>query len=193
MFLVNKPTEKQILDFLQSQKESPFSYVEVGASLNSGKPKSYNIDHNRVQLGCGREIFVQAIEAVKLWKMFDFDWLNLCWNDTPIEVDSTVAILVNHFGFWSLNAARIVYVLEETSGSIEKYGFAYGTLSDHAERGEERFSVEYHKEDETVWYDLYAFSRPNSLLARLGYPISRSLQKRFAAESKAAMQRAVGK
>ena len=193
MFLINKPTDESIRHFLEAQKKSPFSYSEVGASRNTTPPSGYNVDHNRAELGCGRETFERAVEAVQHWKMFDFAWLKLCWNDTPIAVGSTVAILVNHFGFWSLNATRIVYILEEADDAVEKYGFAYGTLLEHAERGEERFSVEYHKQDESVWYDLYAFSQPNNFFARLGYPASRMLQKRFAVESKAAMQRAVGK
>ncbi|HKB38190.1 MAG TPA: DUF1990 family protein [Gemmataceae bacterium] len=36
-----------------------------------------------------------------------------------------------------------------------------------------------------------AFSRPQQLLARLGYPLARRLQKRFARDSAAAMQKAV--
>ena len=90
-----------------------------------------------------------------------------------------------------MNACRIIYVIEE-HGSSEKYGFAYGTLPNHAEIGEERFTVEFHPEDKTVWYDIYAFSRPTAL-ARLAYPFTRSLQKRFGRDSKAVMQRAVQK
>ena len=191
MFLINKPTEKDITRFLETQNNSSFSYAEICASRNGGAPNGYTVDHNRVRLGTGRKTFEQAVAAVQRWKMFDFDWLKLWRDDAPIEVGSTVAIVVNHFGFWSLNAARIVYVLAETGEAVEKYGFAYGTLLEHAERGEERFSVEYHQADDGVWYDLYAFSQPNNFLARLGYPVSRMLQKQFAVESKAAMQRAV--
>jgi uncharacterized protein (UPF0548 family) len=50
--------------------------------------------------------------------------------------------------------------------------------------------VELHT-DGAVWYDLYAFSRPGNV-ARLGAPIARALQKRFARDSKAAMVRTVG-
>ena len=88
-----------------------------------------------------------------------------------------------------MNASRIVYVIEE-QGRIEKYGFAYGTLADHGEIGEERFIVEFNQDDQTVWFDLYAFSRPG-IAARLAYPVSRMLQKRFARDSKAAMYRTV--
>lgn len=118
--------------------------------------------------------------------MFDLGWVELCWPDTPIEVGATVAVLVRHYGFWSLNACRIVYVVEET----ERYGFAYGTLAEHGEAGEERFTVEMRAEDQRVWYDIYAFSRPRGL-ARIGYPLARRLQKRFAGDSKEAMRRAV--
>jgi uncharacterized protein (UPF0548 family) len=72
---------------------------------------------------------------------------------------------------------------------LKKYGFAYSTLPGHGGRGEERFTVEYHAEDQSVWYDLYAFSRPG-FFAALGYPFTRALQKRFAVDAKVAMQNA---
>jgi uncharacterized protein (UPF0548 family) len=85
-------------------------------------------------------------------------------------------------GFWSLNVSRIVYVMEE-QGAVEKFGFAYGTLKSHVERGEERFTVEWNRADDSVWYDILAFSRPNLRLIKLGKPYARWLQKRFAKES----------
>lgn len=191
MFLITKPTEESIAQFVDEQKNSLFSYDEVGATRKGNPPVGYTLDHSRVLLGSGRETFERAVEAVRNWKMFDLSWTDLHFDDTPIEVGETVAILIKHFGFWSLNAARIVYVLDETTDAVEKFGFAYGTLTEHGERGEERFSVEYDKTDESVWYDLYAFSQPNHFLAKLGFPLSRYLQKQFAAESKQAMVRAV--
>jgi uncharacterized protein (UPF0548 family) len=189
MFFLNKPDEIFIRGFLAQQREKPFSYAEVGAS-RSVAPSGYNVDHNRILLGEGYETYLRAVESVKSWKMFDFAWLNLCWTDTPIVEGATVGIVVRHFGFWSLNACRIVYLIEG-KGEVERFGFAYGTLPDHVERGEERFMVEYHRTDGKVWYDLYAFSKPRHALAQVGYPVSRFLQKRFARESKKAMVKAV--
>ena len=94
-------------------------------------------------------------------------------------------------GSSSLNAARIVYTINE-DGPIKRYGFAYGTLLDHSESGEERFSVEWHSQDSSIWYDLFAFSRPHLMLAKLGYPLTRWLQRRFREGSQAAMAKAVG-
>jgi uncharacterized protein (UPF0548 family) len=160
----------------------------VGASRGR-PPKGYTVDHNRVRLGAGPEAFERAVKAVRKWKMFAMPWVQLCWPDAPIEEGATVAVLVKHLGFWSLNAARIVYVLEE-NGEDKRFGFAYGTLLEHGERGEERFTVEFHAKDQSVWYDVMAFSQPN-LLALLGYPLARYLQKRFARDSMLAMQKAV--
>jgi uncharacterized protein (UPF0548 family) len=121
--------------------------------------------------------------------MFNMPWIRLCWPSAPIKPRTDVAILVRHFGFYSLNAARIVYVVDE-EGAIARYGFAYGTLAEHAECGEERFTVEWNRSEDRVWYDILAFSRPQKMLAKMGYPLSRMLQRRFADESKGAMLKA---
>ncbi|MCW5848759.1 MAG: DUF1990 family protein [Anaerolineae bacterium] len=61
----------------------------------------------------------------------------------------------------------------------------------HVARGEERFVVEWQAETDRVYYDILAFSRPRSLLFKLGSPVTRLVQKRFASDSKQAMRRAV--
>jgi uncharacterized protein (UPF0548 family) len=188
MFFLSRPNRNAIAAFLGAQQDQTFSYADVGYSRQQ-TPKGYVADHNRIQLGKGVATFERAKGAVRNWKMFDMPWADLCWPDTPLEPGASVAVLIAHLGFWSLNACKIVYVIDERSSSSEKFGFAYGTLTDHGERGEERFTVEFNS-DQTVWYDLFAFSRPN-MLARLAYPYTRLMQKRFASDSKAAMQKAV--
>ena len=101
-----------------------------------------------------------------------------------------MAIVARQVGLWWLNACRIVYVVDEP-GSVSRYGFANGTLPDHAGRGEERFLVEWDRASGSVWYDVLAFSRPHQPLTRLAYPYMRGVQKRFGRESAAAMMRAV--
>ncbi len=190
MFFFSKPNRSAINAFIETNKGSDFSYPYIGHTerdfVRSGKlkdAKAYNIDHNRIIIGQGDEDWEKAKEAVRNWKMFDMPWVELCWPDTPIEEDRTVAILIRHFGFYSLNAARIVYTIDEPT----RFGFAYGTLAEHGESGEERFSIEMDEETGEVRYNLYAFSKPNHILAKLGYPLTRNLQKQFAIDSKAAM------
>lgn len=185
MILFRKPGRPFIDDFIARQSREPFNYPHVGRTREE-PPPGYVVDHNRVQLGEGEAVFTAACRALECWQMFNLGWVQLCWPDAPIQEGTTVAILVNLYGIWWLNASRIVYPIDETA-PIRRYGFAYGTLTDHAESGEERFSVEW-REDDTVWYDLLAFSRPHHILARIGRPLARRTQKRFAAESLAAMQ-----
>jgi len=154
-------------------------------------PSGFVIDHNRVRLGLGLAAFERARAAVRRWEMFHLGWVHLCWPSTPIVANTTVAVLIRQFGVWLSNACRIVYLVEQT-GDLHRFGFAYGTLPDHAESGEERFTVEWNRSDDSVWYDLLAVSRPNHLLARLGYPYARRLQRRFASDSLRAMERASG-
>ncbi|PYV99537.1 MAG: DUF1990 domain-containing protein [Acidobacteria bacterium] len=152
-------------------------------------PRGYNVDRNRILLGRGENTWRAAVKAIRTWQMFNMPWIRLYSPSAPIQVGTGVAILVQHFGFYSLNAARIVYVVDE-NGTVARYGFAYGTLAEHAESGEERFTVEWNRSQDEVWYDILAFSRPQKMLARVGYPLSRMLQKRFTEGSKAAMLRA---
>jgi hypothetical protein len=124
MLLFSKPSPQRIREFVFSQEKETFSYPDVGASRVQA-PSGYAVDHNRVQLGKGADTFERAKRAVNTWKMFDIPWLELCWPDSLIEAGTTVAILVWHLKFWSLNACRIVYVMQERNAT-ETYGFAYG-------------------------------------------------------------------
>jgi uncharacterized protein (UPF0548 family) len=193
VFLLEEPSEEKISEFLWSQRDAPLSYREVGVSREGAKELArYAVDHNRASLGEGEETFDRAVGALRAWKMFDIGWVRIFPPGAPIEVGTTVAVLASHHGFRSLNACRVVYLIYEDDGEIRRCGFAYGTLPEHGERGEERFTVEWRRDNGSVFYDLYAFSRPNSLLALLGYPLARRLQRRFARDSLRAMARAVG-
>lgn len=186
MFLLSKPDSNAIDSFLRDRGTDVFSYAEIGGTAGT-PPAGYDIDHNRILLGQGEQAFERAKFAIRSWKMFEVPGLQLIRPDTPIEPGRDVVLFASHLGFYSLNSCRIVYVIDES----DRYGFAYGTLTEHVEIGEERFTVELDRETGEVWYDILAFSRPGHILVKFGYPYGRYLQRRFAVESKAAMLRAV--
>jgi uncharacterized protein (UPF0548 family) len=190
MFFLKEPSREGIRRSMDSQKSLPFSYTEVGASREGVAPPGYVVDRYRVRLGEGQEAYVRAGDALREWRQFDLGWVRLLPSGAPLEAGVTVGVLARHYGFWSLNPARIVYLVEET-GAVERFGFGYGTLPGHAERGEERFGVEWNRKDGSVYYDVFAFSRPKHPLAWLGFPVARVLQRRFARDSKKAMVEAV--
>jgi uncharacterized protein (UPF0548 family) len=189
MFLLRKPDQSRLERVRDIYEDCRPTYREVGATLGQ-LPVGYNIDHHRVQLGTSRETFEKAKTAFRNWQMFRLNWLEPCWPEHRIRQGKSVGTLAHLFGVWSVNVCRIVSVIEET-GDIEKFGFAYGTLPGHVECGEERFTVEWHHADDSVWYDLLAFSKPGLLLTWLSYPLVRRLQKRFAADSMQSMKNIV--
>jgi uncharacterized protein (UPF0548 family) len=73
-----------------------------------------------------------------------------------------------------------------------RYGFAVRTLLGHVERGEERFTVEWHAADDAVFYEVFAFSRPAHPLVSAAGPLARLIQRRFAVDSLRSMAAAMG-
>jgi len=189
VYALSRPGPRAIASFLARQGALPWSYAEVGATRAGAAPAGYAVDHNRRRIGAGAADFERARAAIRRWSMFDLGWVEIHPRAPAIEPGTSVAILVRALGCWSLNASRIVYAVDER-GAERRFGFAYGTLPDHAERGEERFTVEW-RADDSVWYDLFAFSRPNQAPTRALAGWTRRMQGRFAAGSLAAMQRAV--
>jgi uncharacterized protein (UPF0548 family) len=186
---LTRPSTEALRRFLAKQALANFSYPAVGATA-SMPPLGYVVDRTRVKLGQGEGDFRAACGALERWRQFDLGWVEAWPDHCPLEVGQVVAVLGRAIGLWWLNACRIVYVVRETE-PIRRFGFAYGTLPAHAESGEERFLVEWDPATDEVWYDILAFSRPQLLATRLGYPVVRRAQRRFARESAARMQRAV--
>jgi uncharacterized protein (UPF0548 family) len=184
MFRISAPTEREVAEFIAAQRNLPLTYAEVGAT-STQPPAGYNVDHNRVRLGEGEATYERAIEALKNWRHFDLGWVTIVPRGVAIEAGAIVAVKARVFGTWSLSACRVVYVIDEP----RRFGFAYGTLPDHVECGEERFLIE-RLDDDSVWYDIVAFSHPHHPLARLSSPLARRLQKRFARESLTRMKSA---
>lgn len=186
-----KPTSDALSRFLASQTPLPFTYEAVGATAGT-PPPGYVVDRTRIKLGEGEPVFRSAVAALRRWDQFDLGWVEAWSWDTPIREGVIVAVMGRAFGVWWVNACRIVYVVDE-AGPVSRFGFAYGTLPGHVESGEERFLVEWDRADGGVWYDILAFSRPRHVLARLGYPVVRRMQKRFGQDSAAAMRRATAR
>jgi uncharacterized protein (UPF0548 family) len=189
MISVRRPSAETIRRFLDDQQKLDFSYSFVGATATT-PPAGFALDHTRVRLGNGKAVFATAKTALQRWDQFRLQWLEAYPANTPIRAGEVVAVLARKGGWWWLNACRIIYVIDE-NGPQNRFGFAYGTLPDHAEMGEERFLIEWDRDEGSVWYDIFAFSRPRHWLARWGNPFIRIMQKRFGRESAAAVLRTI--
>jgi len=184
MFLARRPSPEAIDRFVRDSQELPLSYGPIGI-VNRETPFR-DLDEAIVTIGRGRTDFDRARAALLAWKQFDIGWVETFPRNAPVDVGTVVAVLIQHMGFWSLNGCRVLYNV----GGDGRFGFAYGTLTNHAESGEELFDVFLDPESDDVRYGIRATSKPQAALARIGRPIVRALQARFRRDSVAAMKRA---
>jgi uncharacterized protein (UPF0548 family) len=178
---LRKPSRRVVIDFLEIQRSFELTYAEVGCTRDASVT-GFNCDQYRVRLGHGEAVFAAACEAIRGWCMFPASWTEVI-HEHGLRAHETIAVLIKVSGLWWLNSTRIVYVVDHCA---RQFGFAYGTLPGHVECGEERFLVEWDDED-AVWYDLRAVSRPRHWTTKWGYLFARWQQRRFARDSQQAM------
>src|SRR5262245_9737503 len=188
MFLTRRPSPEKIRQFLDHSQALPLSYAPTGIAEETAR--GFKVDEARAVIGHGRPAFELARQALAAWRQFELGWVELHPAAAPVQPGTVVAVLVRHLGFWSLNGCRVVYLLDESEGQ-PRSGFAYGTLTNHAELGEEIFEVSLNPASQEVTYRIRAVSKPRAAAAWLGYPFTRFLQAKFRCDSIAAMRRAV--
>jgi uncharacterized protein (UPF0548 family) len=187
MFFFRRPSPQDVDRFLGASRELPLSYAPIG--LAGGDPAGFDVDELVTRIGAGETAFARATAALAAWRHFELGWAELVPERASIAPGTVVAVLVRHLGFWSLNGCRVVYSIGAPNGA--EFGFAYGTLSNHAECGEESFGVSLRADTGDVSYKIRAVSKPRAALARLGYPLARSVQARFRRDSTRALMRAI--
>jgi uncharacterized protein (UPF0548 family) len=197
VFSLARPDRQTVLALQQAAKTAPFTYPEPGMTKNfqsfSGR---YTLDHHRYLLGSGEGQFEKAKAALLNWRQFELGWVSLTKPETiGIEEGSPVCLTVHLGPIWLLFGCRVVYTLDSErlepgqAAPLARFGYAYGTLDGHPEKGEERFSVEWNRDNDQVWYEIVALSQPGDLLVTVAKPFARERQARFARDSGAAMQR----
>jgi uncharacterized protein (UPF0548 family) len=189
MIYLRKPGAAALERLHERCRALPLNYADLGCSSGVA-PAGYVVDVYRVQVGHGAAAFDRARQALYNWRMLRLDWVEPCWPYAPLKEGTLVGTLARLFAVWAVNVCRIVRVIDE-NGPVARFGIAYGTLPGHVEAGEERFQVEWHHADDSVWYEIRAVSKPGGWLTRLGYPLARSLQRCFGRDSLAAMCAAV--
>lgn len=144
-----------------------------------------NLDESIATIGKSRSDFDRACAALMAWTQSNIGWMEIFPKEPP-AVGRVVVILARHLGFWSLNACRVLYFVGAPGET--RFGFAYGTLTNHAVAGEELFEVFIDAGTGDVMYRIRAVSWPHALMARIGRPFSRRLQARFRRDSASAMK-----
>lgn len=149
------------------------TYPEAGAALGGSLPAGYTHLRRRVRLGTGPDVFRRAGAYVLAWGAQRGAGFGV-YPGTPPEAGATVLVLA---GVPSLPLPRLVVPCRVVGTVAEprRTGFAYGTLPGHPECGEEAFMV-IRDEQDTVWFEVVAFSRPGTWYTRLAGSAVRLIQ-----------------
>jgi uncharacterized protein (UPF0548 family) len=182
MLSISRPSKATIARLQAEAQDMSLSYGPIGIA-RARSVAGFRVDETTVVVGRGEADFARAVDALTAWKHMRLDWLDVIPREPSIDVGTTVLVMARHFGLWSLNACRVVYSVEESTGVYTSFGFAYGTLGEHVVRGEEIFEARYDRRTGDVAFRIRAASQPRVLLAKIGGPLARHLQERFRKES----------
>jgi len=158
---------------LRRLRTLPLTYAQVGQSAGTLPPGFRHVEMTR-SLGVGRLVYEEAAHLLMTWQMHQDCGLTVHASATEVRPGTVVVLGVRRGPFRLSAPCRVVRVVDE----VDRCGFAYGTLPGHPESGEESFMVSIGA-DGRVAATIRAFSRPASLLARLGGPLSRHVQDRY--------------
>lgn len=178
---LGEPSRDQVRAAMQAGTVAPFTYSQLGGTRD-GAPAGWRVDHLERTIGQGDEAWRRAVGALRAWKQFELGWVAPFDATVPIVEGATFAFVSKQLGVYSINVCRIVYVIDEPSGPLRRFGFAYGTVGDHVVRGEERFLLSC-DEGGQVRFAIDKFSRPANPLVWLAGPVATRLQRRFSEEA----------
>jgi uncharacterized protein (UPF0548 family) len=182
---LRRPSPRRLDDLLAAERDQPPSYPEIGATRGE-LPYGYRHDHHRVALGSGGEVFERAADGLRRWQAHLGAGAEIWPAGVTVAPGADVLVILRIGPAYAVAPCRIVYVDDDAT----RFGFAYGTLFGHPERGEEAFHVTRSDNDE-VFFTVTAFSRPADPLVRLGSPVGRMIQRRVTQRYLDAMRAAV--
>ena len=164
--------ERDLGALLERGRNDALTYAPAGVSMGDDlAPSGLKRRHWTTPLA-GSNAFERAAEALRTWGMHRGAGLRVA-ADGPIAVGTNVAFSAPLPIGYVDGTCRIVVVVDEPN----RYGFAYGTLSIHPERGEEAFVVSRDGRG-NVRLDIDGVSRPAHPLGRLVPPLPDHLQDR---------------
>jgi uncharacterized protein (UPF0548 family) len=190
VFRLFRPSEDEKLSLLATALETPVSsphLVTLADGALGTPPKGFVHDLSRTDVGRGLQAFEAAREGFRRWQQFDLGWVQVLNPSAEITPGQLIGVEVHSACLWSVSLNRLV----ETVDSPSRFSFMYATTALHVEQGQERFVIEFDPSTEAVSYLIEAVSRPRHPLARLAYPFSRAMQRRFARDSHARIRRCI--
>lgn len=128
------PTEE---DLVRTRSAQP-TYDHVGSTLGMAPTNGPHRHESSVKVGVGESALVDARAALRSWVPQRSLGAAVTPPDVVPDLDETVVLRLGVGPLRLTVPNRIVAVVDEQ----DRYGYAYGTLPGHPERGEELFLIE---------------------------------------------------
>lgn len=157
------------------------TYPEVGATATTVPPGYRFVRRRRV---LQRRDFRAVAEDLLYYRVHEAAGVEVAASSPRVDAGEVVELRLGRGPAVVTAPCRVVSVVEEAN----RRGFTYGTLPGHPECGEELFLLEQH-DDGSLSFSVTAFSRPATLPARVGGPVTGWIQDRVTARYLAAPDR----
>jgi len=179
---LRRPSDEKLIGLWEQQSSLPVSYKNAGMT-RSGPHRGYR--HHKASVSLGVGTFKEGREVLRAWGAQRGAGFGV-HPERPVAQGMAVLVYGRLGPLYTSVCCRVIYIIDED----DRWGFAYGTLPHHVERGEESFIVSKDKED-NVTFTVESLSRPASVVARLGSPIARAIQNRITGRYLEALRRSV--
>lgn len=166
---LGSPAHDELDRLLAEASGHEVTYDHVGSTLG---PTDRRVRREERAGGTGEEGFAAGIAAIRRWVAHDGIGARVHPAGTPIEVGRTLLVVLPVGPACLVVPNRIVAVVDEP----RRFGFAYGSLPGHDERGEESFEVEL-GDDGRVVARVSVDAAPGTRLTTVVAPLTLTLQR----------------
>lgn len=147
-----------------------FTYTEVGRTRNDDLPAGYRHVRRHAVVGQGDATFRAVVAGMRDFGIHRLAGMRIRTHGAPrLGSEFQTGLGFSKARLWV--PCRIVWFIDTPAA----YGYGFGTMPGHPERGEEAFEVTLRGNGE-VHFDIRAFSSPASWYARLGGPVTTLVQ-----------------
>jgi uncharacterized protein (UPF0548 family) len=165
------PADRQRL--LDAARAVDVTYDHVGSTLDPDRWPTRSPYVRRRTLGRGDQVFATAVERLRSWAPQRALGAAVHPSDATLEDGATILIELRLGPAAFVVPDRIVALVDQP----RRFGFAYGTLPGHAEKGEESFLIEQADDDGTVTATVTVDAGLGTWAARLAAPVVGAIQR----------------
>ena len=133
-----RPSSATLRRLLEHATGAPLSYEHVGSTLEPEAWPDRTSFEQSLRLGSGDDVWRAAADALRSWACHGGIGARVVPATAPLEVGTSLLVVLPAGPACIVVPDRVVWVVDDA----DRFGFGYGTVDGHQERGEEAFLAE---------------------------------------------------